>query len=118
MGLDRLALLHLNDCQSAPGGHRDRHEHIGTGTIGDAGLRALLRRRELRDRAAILETPIREKEDDRGTSRTSGSCSGGGRRTYHKGAKAQMRGYGGDRPIAVPAVSFAPHRCSVPLSRN
>ncbi len=64
VGLDRLAVIHLNDCQSECGGHRDRHEHIGKGTIGDAGLRALLVRRDLRDRCAILETPIREKEDD------------------------------------------------------
>ncbi len=64
LGLDRLALLHLNDCQSPPGGHLDRHEHIGCGTIGDPGLRALLLRRDLKNRAAILETPIREPGDD------------------------------------------------------
>lgn len=64
LGLDRLALIHLNDCRCEWGGHRDRHEHIGKGSIGDAGFRALLRRRDLRDRAAILETPIRKKEDD------------------------------------------------------
>ncbi len=64
VGLDRISVIHLNDCQGESGGHRDRHEHIGKGTIGDAGFRALLRRRELQDRCVILETPIREKEDD------------------------------------------------------
>jgi len=64
LGLDRLALVHLNDCKAPAGSHRDRHEHIGEGTIGDAGLRALLLRRGLRDRAAISETPIRKPGDD------------------------------------------------------
>jgi deoxyribonuclease IV len=64
LGLDRLRLLHLNDSLGEAGAGRDRHEHLGKGTIGDAGLRALVRRRELRDRCAILETPIRDPEDD------------------------------------------------------
>ncbi len=65
LGLDRLRLIHLNDCRGAPGARRDLHEHIGRGTIGDDGLRAVLRRRELQDRCAILETPIDRPEDDR-----------------------------------------------------
>ncbi len=64
VGLDRLRLIHLNDSLMPAGSGRDRHEHIGKGTIGDAGFRALLRRRELRDRCAILETPIRSPDDD------------------------------------------------------
>ena len=65
LGIERLRLIHLNDCRGEPGAHRDLHEHIGRGTIGDDGLRAVLRRRELRDRCAILETPIERPEDDR-----------------------------------------------------
>jgi deoxyribonuclease IV len=64
VGLDRLRLVHLNDSLLPAGSGRDRHEHIGQGTIGDAGLRALLRRAELKGRCAILETPIRHREDD------------------------------------------------------
>ncbi len=64
LGLERLGMIHLNDSKGAAGEHRDRHEHLGKGTIGNAGLRAILRRRELRDRCAIMETPIREPEDD------------------------------------------------------
>jgi deoxyribonuclease-4 len=64
LDLDRLGMIHLNDSQGAAGEHRDRHEHLGKGTIGDAGLRAILRRRELRDRCAIMETPIRKQGDD------------------------------------------------------
>jgi deoxyribonuclease IV len=65
VGLDRLRLIHLNDCKGAAGEHRDRHAHLGAGTIGDVGLRSFLRRRELSGRAAILETPVEEADDDR-----------------------------------------------------
>jgi deoxyribonuclease-4 len=64
LGLDRLRLVHLNDSRGDAGGSWDRHAHIGSGTIGDAGFRSLLRRRELRDRCAILETPINRPGDD------------------------------------------------------
>lgn len=64
MGLDRLRLIHLNDSRGPAGGHLDRHEHIGKGTIGDRGFRAFLRRPELQDRCAILETPIDDPGDD------------------------------------------------------
>jgi deoxyribonuclease-4 len=65
IGLDRVRLLHLNESRAAPGEHVDRHEHLGRGTIGDRGLRSLLRRRELRGLSAILETPIDRQGDDR-----------------------------------------------------
>jgi deoxyribonuclease-4 len=65
LGLARLRLIHLNDCRAPAGSHIDHHQHIGRGTIGDAGLRALLHRRALRHRCAILETPIQRRGDDR-----------------------------------------------------
>ena len=65
LGLSRLRLVHLNDCTGPAGAHIDHHEHIGEGTIGNEGFRAFLRRRELRDRCAILETPIERLGDDR-----------------------------------------------------
>ena len=43
IGLDRLALVHLNDSRSALGSRSDRHEHLGAGQIGPAGLGAFLR---------------------------------------------------------------------------
>ena len=43
IGLDRLPLMHLNDSKSALGSRSDRHEHIGAGRIGAAGLAAFLR---------------------------------------------------------------------------
>jgi deoxyribonuclease-4 len=65
LGLERLRLVHLNDCRGPAGARRDLHEHIGRGTIGDRGFRGLLRRRDLRALAAILETPIQRPGDDR-----------------------------------------------------
>lgn len=64
LGLERLRLIHLNDSRAAAGSHLDRHEHIGRGTIGDRGIRALLRRRDLQHLCAILETPIQHPRDD------------------------------------------------------
>lgn len=65
IGLARVRLLHLNDCQAEAGSHVDHHEHIGKGRIGEAGFRSLLRRRELRHCAGILETPVDRPGDDR-----------------------------------------------------
>jgi deoxyribonuclease-4 len=57
VGLDRLRCLHLNDSKVAFGANRDRHENIGDGTIGAAGLAALLGHPDLQGLPAILEVP-------------------------------------------------------------
>lgn len=58
IGLERLALVHLNDSKSALGSRHDRHEHIGAGKIGPVGLAAFLRDPRLPGRTAlVMETP-------------------------------------------------------------
>jgi deoxyribonuclease IV len=57
IGLDRLAMLHLNDSRSILGSRTDRHEHIGAGRIGPLGLGALLRDGRLVEVPFIMETP-------------------------------------------------------------
>lgn len=58
IGLDRLALIHLNDSRSLLGSRGDRHEHIGAGRIGAAGLAAFLRDPRLPGRTTlVMETP-------------------------------------------------------------
>jgi deoxyribonuclease-4 len=57
VGLDRLAMLHLNDSRAGRGSRQDRHEHLGGGRIGAAGMRALLWHPDLRHVPAYLETP-------------------------------------------------------------
>ena len=65
VGLGRLKVLHLNDCEGPLGGHRDRHQHIGEGEIGLLGFKALLRQEALRKIPMILETPKDKPGDDR-----------------------------------------------------
>jgi deoxyribonuclease-4 len=57
IGLGRLAVVHLNDSKSALGSRMDRHEHVGAGQIGEAGMAHLLRHPQLSRVAYILETP-------------------------------------------------------------
>jgi deoxyribonuclease-4 len=58
IGLDRLALVHLNDSRSQLGSRGDRHEHIGAGKIGIAGVAAFLRDPRLPGRTTlVMETP-------------------------------------------------------------
>ena len=57
IGLDRLVMIHLNDSKSERGSRSDRHEHLGAGRIGAAGLGHLLRHSALAHVAYYLETP-------------------------------------------------------------
>jgi deoxyribonuclease-4 len=58
IGLDRLALLHLNDSRSELGSRNDRHEHVGAGRIGPEGLAAFLRDARLAQGTTfMMETP-------------------------------------------------------------
>lgn len=66
IGLEKLMLIHLNDCRGGLGSHLDRHEHIGLGQIGEEGFRAILVHPKLRNLAMILETPVDVRRDDRG----------------------------------------------------
>jgi deoxyribonuclease-4 len=57
IGLERLPLMHLNDTRSLLGSRTDRHEHVGAGQIGPAGLGGFLRDQRLAGAAFIMETP-------------------------------------------------------------
>jgi deoxyribonuclease-4 len=57
IGLERLVMLHLNDSKSERGSRLDRHEHLGAGRIGVAGLGHLLRHPALAHVTYYLETP-------------------------------------------------------------
>ena len=57
IGLERLALVHLNDSKAALGSRLDRHQHLGAGSIGELGLRHLLTTPRLAHVTYILETP-------------------------------------------------------------
>jgi deoxyribonuclease-4 len=57
IGLDRLAMIHLNDSTSARGSRHDLHTHLGEGLIGREGLAHLLCHPALSHVAYYLETP-------------------------------------------------------------
>jgi len=56
-GLDRLAVIHLNDSKTGLGSRVDRHEHIGHGTLGLEPFQRLLHDPRLEQVPMILETP-------------------------------------------------------------
>ena len=56
IGLDRLRCLHVNDSKMPFGSHRDRHENVGEGEIGE-GLSAMLGYPRLQQLPAVMETP-------------------------------------------------------------
>ena len=66
IGMERLKLLHLNDCRGELGSHMDRHEHIGLGQIGENGFRAILSHLAKCRLPMILETPVDSRRDDLG----------------------------------------------------
>jgi deoxyribonuclease-4 len=57
LGPDAVALVHLNDSKAELGSRSDRHEHLGAGRIGPAGLGHLLRHPVVAGLPVILETP-------------------------------------------------------------
>jgi deoxyribonuclease-4 len=57
VGLNRLKFFHLNDSKAGLGEHKDRHEHIGKGKIGQAGFKALVNHPKLKGINGVIETP-------------------------------------------------------------
>lgn len=65
IGLDRLKFFHMNDTKNEFHSNKDRHEHIGEGTIGLEGFRNLMRDPRFVDVPKTLETPKdKELQDD------------------------------------------------------
>jgi len=64
IGLERLRMVHVNDSRSAQGSREDRHEHVGAGRIGAAGLARMLVHPDLGGVVYILETPGMEEGYD------------------------------------------------------
>jgi len=61
----KVKLIHLNDSKGESGSGIDRHEHIGSGKIGVAGLQQLTQCRPFCTVPVILETPKKQDSDDR-----------------------------------------------------
>jgi deoxyribonuclease-4 len=59
-----VMVWHCNDAKDARGSKRDRHEHVGKGTIGLEAFRRLLNDPRTERAAFIAETPIEDPGDD------------------------------------------------------
>lgn len=57
LGLDQIAVFHVNDSLNPLGAHKDRHANIGRGTIGFEPLHRLVHDPRFMDIPKILETP-------------------------------------------------------------
>jgi deoxyribonuclease-4 len=57
IGYDRLGLLHLNDSKTPLGSHRDRHELIAEGTLGEDVFRRLMTDERLTRVPRVIEVP-------------------------------------------------------------
>jgi deoxyribonuclease-4 len=64
VGFGKVKLIHLNDSKGANGSCVDRHEHIGSGQIGEKGLGRFIHYQPLRGVPLILETPKKNESDD------------------------------------------------------
>lgn len=57
IGLDQIAVFHINDSLNPLGAHKDRHANIGQGTIGSETLHRLVHDPRFMEIPKILETP-------------------------------------------------------------
>jgi deoxyribonuclease-4 len=64
LGLERLALVHLNDSKVELGSRRDRHAAPGQGRIGSRGLARFIRHPGLMHLAGLMEPPGMTEEND------------------------------------------------------
>ncbi len=64
IGLNKVYLVHANDSKEDLGKGKDRHWHIGEGYIGKKGWKTFLSDSYFQQLPMILETPIKEKNDD------------------------------------------------------
>lgn len=64
LGFDMMKLIHLNDSKRDFNSRVDRHEHIGSGSIGVAGLERFINHPSFRNVPLVLETPKKSEDDD------------------------------------------------------
>ncbi len=57
IGIDRLHAIHINDSKNPFASHKDRHEKIGDGFLGEEFFFRLINHKDLKDKVFILETP-------------------------------------------------------------
>lgn len=63
VGLNRIAVLHLNDSKNPRGASKDRHAPVGSGWIGFDAMQRVVQHEKLQRVPMILETPWIGKDD-------------------------------------------------------
>ncbi|MNZ84258.1 putative endonuclease 4 [compost metagenome] len=63
VGLDRVAVVHVNDSKNSRGAGKDRHAPIGAGWLGHEAIHSIIHHEALQGRPFILETPWIGKVD-------------------------------------------------------
>lgn len=64
VGIKRLKAIHFNDSKVGLGSRKDRHEHIGRGKIGKAGMKRIINHAKLRHLPFVMETPKNKPGED------------------------------------------------------
>lgn len=65
LGIDQIAVVHINDSKNPLGASKDRHENVGLGTIGFDTLDNIVHMSEFENIPKILETPYVKDPDDK-----------------------------------------------------
>ncbi len=101
VGLDRVAVIHMNDSKTRLGSRVDRHEHIGKGLIGLKAFGRILSHPLLARCAFILETPIDKPGDDKRNVAALWKLTGRVVRATGTGMKSRPKSRIKIRPIKV-----------------
>jgi deoxyribonuclease-4 len=65
ISINNLKVLHLNDSKCKINENKDRHEHIGLGSIGKEGFKEILNNRYFENIPIIMETPVDKIRGDK-----------------------------------------------------
>lgn len=65
ISITNLKVLHLNDSKGKINENKDRHEHIGLGSIGNEGFKEILKNKYFENIPIIMETPVDKKRGDK-----------------------------------------------------
>lgn len=57
LGIDQIAVFHINDSKNPRGARKDRHENLGFGSIGFESLKNIIYHKDFTQVPKILETP-------------------------------------------------------------
>ena len=65
IGLERIALLHVNDAQKDLGAQHDIHAVLGEGTLGFEALKRFVLHEKLKNIPMLLELPVMHEDQER-----------------------------------------------------